>query len=106
VRSFYTRDPLGKLVNILEHKGRQRSAVRKRQSDARDHINRRQRSHGADIPHAEPTRSAYLTLNLDGDSEAERVFSAPANGGQVFTPMQETFFASSYGRLRDRFGIN
>ena len=31
---------------------------------------------GADIPKAEPMRSAYLTLNTETDSEAERIFSA------------------------------
>ena len=61
---------------------------------------------GADIPHAEPMRSAYLTLSVDSDPEAERVFSALADGGQVFMPIQETFFASRFGQLRDRFGIN
>jgi PhnB protein len=61
---------------------------------------------GADIPNAEPMRSAYLSLNVDSDSEAERIFSALADGGQIFMPMQETFFASRFGQLRDRFGIN
>lgn len=61
---------------------------------------------GADIPHAEPMRSAYLALSMETDSEAERVYSALAEGGQVFMPMQETFFATRYGQLRDRFGIN
>jgi PhnB protein len=61
---------------------------------------------GADIPKAEPMRSAYLSLSMDSDSEAERVFAALADGGQVFMPMQETFFASRFGQLRDRFGIN
>lgn len=61
---------------------------------------------GADIPNAEPMRSAYLTLSTDSDSEAERIFSALSDGGQVFMAMQETFFASRFGQLRDRFGIN
>ena len=61
---------------------------------------------GADIPKAEPMRSAYLTLNTDSDSEAERIFSALSDGGQVLMPMQETFFASRFGQVRDRFGIN
>jgi len=61
---------------------------------------------GADIPKAEPMRSAYLSLSMDSDSEAERVFAALSEGGQVFMPMQETFFASRFGQLRDRFGIN
>ncbi len=60
----------------------------------------------ADIPSAEPMRSAYLTLNLDSDTEAERIFSALSDGGQVLMPMQETFFASRFGQVRDRFGIN
>jgi PhnB protein len=61
---------------------------------------------GADIPSAEPMRSAYLSLNVDSDAEAERIFSDLADGGQVFMPMEETFFASRFGQLRDRFGIN
>jgi PhnB protein len=61
---------------------------------------------GADIPNAEPMRSAYLSLAVDSDSEAERIFSALSGGGQVFMPMQETFFATRFGQLRDRFGIN
>ncbi|HJZ73414.1 MAG TPA: AAA family ATPase [Vicinamibacterales bacterium] len=60
----------------------------------------------ADIPNAEPMRSAYLTLTVESDAEAERIFSALSNGGEVFMPMQETFFASRFGQLRDWFGIN
>ena len=61
---------------------------------------------GADIPGAQPMRSAYLSLNVDSDSEAERIFAALADGGEVFMPLEETFFASRFGQLRDRFGIN
>ena len=51
-------------------------------------------------------RSAYLTLNVESDAEAERIFAALTDGGQVFMPMQETFFATRFGQARDRFGIN
>jgi PhnB protein len=61
---------------------------------------------GADIPAAEPMRSAYLSLNVDSDADAERIFTALADGGTVFMPLEETFFASRFGQLRDRFGIN
>jgi PhnB protein len=61
---------------------------------------------GADIPNAEPMRSAYLTLTVGSASEAERIHAALAAGGTVFMPMQETFFASRFAQLRDRFGIN
>ena len=61
---------------------------------------------GADIPNAQPMRSAYLTLSVDRDMEAERIFAALADGGEILMPLEETFFASRFGQLRDRFGIN
>jgi PhnB protein len=61
---------------------------------------------GADIPNAQPMRSAYLSLNVESDTEAERIFSALSDGGEVFMPMQETFFATRFAQLRDRFGVN
>lgn len=60
----------------------------------------------ADIPSAEPMRSAYLTLRVESDKEAERLFSALSEGGQTLMPMEATFFASRFGQVRDRFGIN
>lgn len=61
---------------------------------------------GADIPNAQPMRSAYLSLTVGSDGEAERIYSALSDGGEVFMPIQETFFATRFGQLRDRFGIN
>jgi PhnB protein len=61
---------------------------------------------GADIPSAEPMRSTYLSLHVASDAEAERIFSTLSEGGKVFMPMQETFFATRFGQLQDRFGIN
>jgi PhnB protein len=60
----------------------------------------------ADIPNAEPMRSAYLTLRVDSDNEAERVFVALSDGGRVLMSIQETFFASRFGQAQDRFGVN
>ena len=61
---------------------------------------------GADIPGAEPMRSAYLTLTLDSAEEAERVYALLSDGGQIFMKMEETFFASRFAMLRDRFGTS
>jgi PhnB protein len=61
---------------------------------------------GADIPGSLPMRSAYVTLDVDRDAEAERIFAALSGGGEVFMPMQETFFASRFAMLRDRFGVS
>lgn len=60
----------------------------------------------ADIPDAEPMRSAYLTLRMDSNLEAERVFAALSEGGRILIPIEETFFAFRFGQVQDRFGIN
>ena len=61
---------------------------------------------GADIPSAEPMRSAYLTLTLGSAAEAERLYTLLSDGGQIFMKMEETFFASRFAMLRDRFGTS
>src|SRR5207253_11080081 len=61
---------------------------------------------GADIPNAQPMRSAYLSLSVESDAEAERIFSALSDGGRILMAMQETFFATRFGQVQDRFGIN
>ncbi|MQA92523.1 MAG: VOC family protein [Gemmatimonas sp.] len=61
---------------------------------------------GADIPGSQPMRSAYLTLTLDSAEEAERIYALLGEGGQIFMKMEETFFASRFAMLRDRFGTS
>ena len=61
---------------------------------------------GADIPNAEPIRSVYLTLRVDSTEEAERLYTLLSEGGEIFMPMEETFFALRYAQLRDRFGTS
>ena len=61
---------------------------------------------GADIPSYQPMRSAYLTLIVGSTDEAERIYAALADGGQIFMPMEETFFAHRFSMLRDKFGVN
>jgi len=60
----------------------------------------------SDGPHVEPMRSAYLTLSVTSNDEAERIYKALSDGGEVFMPMAETFFAHRFAQLRDKFGIN
>ena len=61
---------------------------------------------GADIPSAEPMRSAYLTLSLDLEEEAERVYALLAAGGEIFMKMEKTPFANRFAMLRDKFGTS
>ncbi len=61
---------------------------------------------GADIPQAEPMRSAYLTLTLDREEDAERVYALLSDGGEIFMAMEKTPFANRFAMLRDRFGTS
>ena len=61
---------------------------------------------GADIPQAEPMRSAYLTLSLDREDEAERVYALLTDGGEIFMKMEQMPFANRFAMLRDRFGTS
>ena len=61
---------------------------------------------GADIPHSEPMRSAYLTLTLDGEADAERVYALLTDGGEIFMKMERTPFANRFAMLRDKFGTS
>ena len=46
-----------------------------------------------------------LSLTAPDDAEAERLFAALADGGQVQMPMSKTFFSSRFGMVADRFGV-
>jgi PhnB protein len=61
---------------------------------------------GADIPQSEPMRSAYLTLTVDTEAEAERLYGVLAEGGEIFMKMEKTPFANRFAMLRDRFGAS
>jgi PhnB protein len=61
---------------------------------------------GADVPHAEPMRSAYLTLTLDSEAEAERVYALLADRGEIFMKMEQMPFANRFAMLRDKFGTS
>ncbi len=63
---------------------------------------------GADIPpeRFQPMRSAYLSLVAGSSDEAERIYTILSDGGELFMPMQETFFAHRFAMLRDKFGTS
>ena len=63
---------------------------------------------GSDVPpdRFQPIRSVYLSLAVDSSEEAERIFKLLAQGGEVFMPMEEMFFAHRFGMLRDKFGTS
>ena len=46
-----------------------------------------------------------LTIQANSDAEAEKLFNALAQGGKVNMPMAETFFATRFGMVADKFGV-
>ena len=59
---------------------------------------------GADA-HTDVQSSGMCAMyDLSDDAEAERVFNALAEGGEVQMPIQATSFASNYGIVTDKFG--
>ncbi len=47
-----------------------------------------------------------LTLNLPDQAAAEKAYQALSAGGQAQMPLDKTFFATSFGTLVDKFGVN
>jgi PhnB protein len=47
-----------------------------------------------------------LSLTVKNDAEAERLFKALGDGGQVQMPLTKTFFSSRFGMVADRFGVS
>jgi PhnB protein len=54
----------------------------------------------------QPMRSVYLSLGVGSNEEADRIHKLLADGGEIFMPMQETFFAHRFSMLRDKFGTS
>ena len=46
-----------------------------------------------------------LSLTVQDEAEASKVFAALADGGQVRMPLTKTFFSPSFGMLADKFGV-
>ena len=47
-----------------------------------------------------------LTITARDDAHAKRLFGALADGGKVTQPLTKTFFATSFGMVTDKFGMN
>ena len=108
---FYEKVLGGKIVAMMPHEG----------TPAADHVPAEWRSKimharlvldddrvlmGSDAPPGmqEEMKGFSVTLGVDKPAEAERIFQALAEDGTVRMPIQETFWATRFGMLTDRFG--
>ena len=46
-----------------------------------------------------------LSLAVEKEAEADRLFAALADGGQVQMPLGKTFWSPRFGMVTDRFGV-
>jgi PhnB protein len=51
-------------------------------------------------------KGVSLTITVPNDNEAEQLFAALGDGGQVQMPLTKTFFSSRFGMVADRFGVS
>ena len=108
---FYEKVLGGKIVAMMPHEG----------TPAADHVPAEWRGKimharlvldddrvlmGSDAPPGmqEEMKGFSVTLGVDKPAEAERIFHALAEDGTVRMPIQETFWATRFGMLTDRFG--
>jgi PhnB protein len=61
---------------------------------------------GADIPGCAADAQRVSVAERRQRCGGRAHFSAFLRRGEIFIPMQETFFATRFAQLRDRFGIN
>jgi PhnB protein len=47
-----------------------------------------------------------LSITVNDTAEAERVFAALSDGGQIQMPLTQTFFSPRFGMVADRFGVS
>lgn len=47
-----------------------------------------------------------LSITVADEAQANRLFAALAEGGQVKMPMTKTFFSPRFGMVADRFGVS
>ena len=106
---FYEKHLGGKITGVVRHRDMPQPQIPKEWQDKITHARIEIGNAvlmGADIPQAEPMRSAYLTLTLDTEQEAERVYKLLTDGGEIFMKMEKMPFANRFAMLRDRFGTS
>jgi len=47
-----------------------------------------------------------LSITVPKEDEADRLFAALGDGGQVQMPLSKTFFSPRFGMVADRFGVS
>ena len=88
---------------------RQARSARQREQDHARVLSHRRRARDGVRRHAprasRNSRASRSPLNAKDEAEADRMFAALADGGQVQMPLGKTFFAKRFGMVADKFGV-
>lgn len=63
---------------------------------------------GSDIMPGQPFtvgNNNYISVFPDSREEADRLFAALSEGGEVEMPMEDEFWGDYYGSLKDKYGV-
>ena len=63
----------------------------------------------SDRPPGQPAsagNNVSLAVGIDEPTQADAMFAKMAEGGSITMPIQETFWATRFGMVTDKFGIN
>ncbi|MDD3788345.1 MAG: VOC family protein [Petrimonas sp.] len=63
---------------------------------------------GSDIMPGQPFtvgNNNYISVFPDSREEADRLFAALSEGGEVEMPMEDQFWGDYYGSLKDKYGV-
>ncbi|OIQ20113.1 MAG: VOC family protein [Flavobacterium sp. MedPE-SWcel] len=47
-----------------------------------------------------------ISINVDNEAEAHRIFNGLSDSGNIMMPLNKTFWAALFGMFTDKFGIN
>jgi PhnB protein len=47
----------------------------------------------------------FINLTLDSAEDAKRIYAGLSNGGNVFMPLEKTFWAELFGMFADKYGV-
>lgn len=56
--------------------------------------------------HFQQGNNFSITVNCETVQEIDQLFAALGDKGKITMPLQETFWASRFGMLTDKFGVN
>jgi PhnB protein len=57
-------------------------------------------------PKIVPGNNFSISVHVSGKEEADRIFNALVEGGEIRMAMEKTFWNAYFGMLTDKFGIN